>query len=607
MNLLDIDFKSMISNITDAFTTVYGEKYRELINKKLNNTYFISYFDIEGLKEYINYLKFCKSRELSIKFLEEIGISVNYDKSNYTKALDIDTSEILDSTIDTYYAFSSKRNQYVPLLAFDNENHEQENDILQNNRLKLINYFLREKNKKITIEDLPSFMATDEYLEILNKIKKYKTIYDKLFQEFSNWEKSLESYETFIKKEEDKRNEIYKRKKQELFQLIYDKLPKKVKEAIQGKDIEEQQKIILGDFDITSPSLIESFSKNSFEELTDSNNNIWKKITKIGIHQVEYLKHLKITLPFNDAYDCNNEEKLSFYLDFLKQEKIQQYIPSQDVISFIENTRKEKMEEAYLEYLSNRSDYQKIANSFSYQPDFLNTIRNIIQKKMILVTLPYAIDKQGNIISFLCYSVRKNAAGYLDYLLLHECGHAIEKTEKGCGLGPEYTYNNDLWYNPYDNNFRIYEKINENLNDIFTLEALDYLHKNDIYLLEPKEIVQQDCQDKNTYMITKKILYPLLEKFREEVIAAKLNVNPSILTQCIGEDNYEALVDVVNKVDYLCRNDLEHLLKYYPDTSICKEYQKQLERANEIYNAIDEYSAKRDSNASNLEKKQDKK
>ena len=90
-------------------------------------------------------------------------------------------------------------------------------------------------------------------------------------------------------------------------------------------------------------------------------------------------------------------------------------------------------------------------------------------------------------------------------------------------------------------------------------------------------------------MITKKILYPLLEKFREEVIAAKLNVNPSILTQCIGEDNYEALVDVVNKVDYLCRNDLEHLLKYYPDTSICKEYQKQLERTSEIYTAMDTY------------------
>ena len=56
-------------------------------------------------------------------------------------------------------------------------------------------------------------------------------------------------------------------------------------------------------------------------------------------------------------------------------------------------------------------------------------------------------------------------------------------------------------------------------------------------------------------------------------------------------------------MDYLCRNDLEYLLKYNPDAPMCKEYQKQLERANEIYNAIDEYSAKRDSNTSNLEKK----
>src|SRR5699024_4679026 len=111
------------------------------------------------------------------------------------------------------------------------------------------------------------------------------------------------------------------------------------------------------------------------------------------------------------------------------------------------------------------------------------------------------------------------------------------------------------WRNPYDKRFRIYEKFNETLDDIFTLEALEYLHNNDIYMLEPREIVQLDCQDKNTYMAAKKLLFPLLEKFREEVIEAKINVNPSILTQCIGEDNYEALVDAVNKVDYLCRKD----------------------------------------------------
>ena len=121
-------------------------------------------------------------------------------------------------------------------------------------------------------------------------------------------------------------------------------------------------------------------------------------------------------------------------------------------------------------------------------------------------------------------------------------------------------------------------------------------------MLEPREIVQLDCQDKNTYMATKKLLFPLLEKFRDEVIEAKINVNPSILTQCIGVDNYEGLVDAVNKVDYLCRNGLVSDLKYAPDSAKCDEYREQVKRVADIYVAIDEYSAKRDSNTSNLEK-----
>lgn len=98
-----------------------------------------------------------------------------------------------------------------------------------------------------------------------------------------------------------------------------------------------------------------------------------------------------------------------------------------------------------------------------------------------------------------------------------------------------------------------------------------------------------------------------MEKFREEVIAAKINANPSILTQSIGEDNYEALVDTVNKVDYLCRNGLSYELEHSPDSVMCKEYQEQLKRAAEIYTAIGEYSTKSSSNTSNFEKNKTRK
>ena len=589
MNLLDIDFENLKKPIIDAFTFVYGEKYRDVVRKQINNTCFIYYFDVDGIYSYINYLRGCKDKELSLRFLDKIGVSTCYDRSNYTPYFDDATLQVLDNTIDCAFAFSKLRNLCSPLCAFD-ENNPVPEDVLQQNKLKIINYFLQEKGKQLSLDEVTAFMKSDEYSEIYQKIERYRNIYHDLLKEYSNWEKSLSPYLEFINTENERKNNIYQEKKKELFLSVYPMLPKAMKDAISDKDVLEQEKIVFGEESITSPTLVERFAKKQMDKLTTSTSSALIELGEIRYDHKTFFNQLGITLPFQNLANCDTEEKLSSYLDFLKQEKIQQYIPSQDVISFIEKTRIEKMEEAYLEYLSSRSDYQKIVHhEIPFPPDILSMMQRIIQNKMICVTIPAAINEQGDIIPFLCYTVRKNVAGYLDYLLLHECGHAIEKTKNGCGLQPDYTYNNDSWYNPYDNNFRVYEKINENLNDIFTLEALDYLHKNDIYLLEPKEIVQLDCQDQNTYMATKKLLFPLLEKFREEVIEAKINVNPSILTQCIGVDNYEVLVDAVNKVDYLCRNDLEYLLKYNPDAPMCKEYQKQLERASEIYSAIDTY------------------
>ena len=72
MNLLDIDFQSIKTPIIDAFTYVYGEKYRDIIRKRINNIYFISYFDVEGIDSYIHYLRGCKGKELSLRFLDAL-------------------------------------------------------------------------------------------------------------------------------------------------------------------------------------------------------------------------------------------------------------------------------------------------------------------------------------------------------------------------------------------------------------------------------------------------------------------------------------------------------------------------------------------------------
>ncbi len=92
MNKLNIELKnlspylkSISPYIIDAFSSVYGEEYRPIISKKINNAVIVAYHDIEGLKDYVIYLERCKEREFSIRFLDEIGIDIQaHKKSNYT-------------------------------------------------------------------------------------------------------------------------------------------------------------------------------------------------------------------------------------------------------------------------------------------------------------------------------------------------------------------------------------------------------------------------------------------------------------------------------------------------------------------------------------------
>ena len=98
-----------------------------------------------------------------------------------------------------------------------------------------------------------------------------------------------------------------------------------------------------------------------------------------------------------------------------------------------------------------------------------------------------------------------------------------------------------------------------------------------------------DVSNHNTALITKNLLKPLLLKFRQQVVSAKVKADCNELIRYIGKDNFEELVDVVNKVDYLFRNGVVPRIDTSPDDEMVKEYFKQVKRAKRIYSNIDYY------------------
>lgn len=213
MDKLNIDFESLLPYVIDAFSSVYGEEYRSIISKKINNTVIISYHDLEGLENYVSYLKKCKSCELSIRFLDEIGINIGtYKKDNYTEPLDDNIQAILNCLIDSSYGFSKFADNWAPLLAFDSSDKTNSERLLEN-KIKIVNYFLGNDRDKITAENFEFFTETEEFLELLKKINKFKIVYKKLLSEYNDWEKQLAPYEKYIEDEKKEKKIFYKKRK----------------------------------------------------------------------------------------------------------------------------------------------------------------------------------------------------------------------------------------------------------------------------------------------------------------------------------------------------------------------------------------------------------
>ena len=532
-SILNLDLYSFIPYAIVAFSHVYGIEYREHLKNNLEHTIINIYRDVDGLSSYIFHLKRCKNRELAIKFLSHLDFEIpDYPPQNFTLSFNDETEELLYKFI--YYSYS----------AFENMNKEKVNELLK--------------------------------------------LYYELKQEYEEWEKVLEPYEKYVKYENERKSEILKFRKSELFRIIYPSLPLPVLKIIQDKPQSEQEETIFSYLDISCNSLIENFSQEKMDKLyskdIEPNDKFW-----IVYWQSQYLKNLGITIPNTIHLDCKTTEDIANYLNFINQSNIKQYIPPNEVIRYITTIREKKYDAALNEYFKNRNDFKAIMQFFDNNENNINYFLSILKKVQICVAGEGGHDEKNNFLRIMSFTVRSGDHDKLAHNFLHEAGHAIDQNEQGTGFEPLEDYRENGHRNPYDSRWRKYERFNETINDIFTIEALEYLNSVGIYLIQPYEFTCLDTSNHNTFLVTKDLLRPLIKRFRAQVIKAKLNSEPNYLVQFIGKEHYEALVDIVNKVDYLCHNGLERKLKDEADDIMVLEYQAQLEKLTEVYINIDNY------------------
>lgn len=580
MDNISIDLKKVLPFVIEAFTFVYGEKYRDIISDKINNAIIIQHYNIESLKEYILYIEECQKREYAIKFLEKIGVNVEkYKKANYTEELDNKIEKILEYYInDSDFGFSNKTDYFVPLQAFKKDNNTNPKRLLLN-KIKIINYLLNDEHELVTEKNFDLFTKTEEYQQILKKIDELNLVYEPLLSEYKKWEEKLKPYKDFIDSETERKKRILEKKKSLLFEDIYPKLPITIKDAISNKPKDEKIATILGPTDISSESIIELFDSNKMEQLKAEDTDFLTK-TVILSRQLNYLK--------NTYGDTIDEKEINNYFLFLEEEDIKQFIPSDDLIHFVTLAREKRYEEAIREYYTTRKDFLNLKEQ-GFDKDSLEYIYENMKGESVFIYGKGATRSDNKFVSIMFYTIRSDDGGALCYTFMHECGHIIDQNKNGIAFEPYTDFCDNSTENPYDNTCRKYEKFNETLNDIFTIEALEFLHSHGMYLIEPQKFTLEDVSNYNTALITKNLLQPLLLKFRSQVISAKINADQNELTRYIGQDNFEELVDVVNKVDYLSRNGVINKIETSKEDELVKEYFKQVNRAEKIYHNIDDY------------------
>ena len=340
----------------------------------------------------------------------------------------------------------------------------------------------------------------------------------------------------------------------------------------------------MDDNDFTDGLLLDFFDEENISELNSNNVKVYKKYF-IKEWQVSYLKNFDIHLPNRDILHSTKEEDVDAYLKFLEREDVKELIPSSDIIDIIHEICEEEANNCLKKYCTERDDFKRIMKLCNLDSSYENWLLSFIKNKKICITGEGAtID--GRYASVMFYTIRNLSFGNMAINYIHEMGHVCDDKSNTMS-GIEISDCNIK--NPYNSSKRKYEVMNEALNDIFTMEAANFLNSNNIYLFEDKENTNLDYYSDNMGTLTKDILRPLVRLYRDYVIEAKINADKSILTNYIGEENFEELNDIVNKVEYLCSKGVKYKLEKNEECEEVIEYNKQLDRAQQLYKNIEEY------------------
>lgn len=579
MNLLDIDVYDSIPDIVNAYTKVFGTEYKDIIEKRINSVIYITYKNPEGMYNYIQFLKRCKEKELAIRFLEKIGVDVSKDCKKYADRLDENLDDLIDNYMGSYLGINSNFRIYLGVRAWlPTDKNTNTKEIIEA-KIEFINFFRGKNGNLITEENFQEFCKTDEYKKIYDEIQEYLQILEQLSIEYKNYLQSLEPYQEYVDNEQNRRNDMEIIHTKALYEKTEKYLTEDLKNLLDEKysSIDEKSKTLFDD-GVSAKSCFEFFSKESENKLNDSSISQGDK-SLIYYYRTMYFKKLGFVIE-NEENFKTEEDKYNY---IIQQNDIQNLILPEDNIREIISLKNEALKEFQKDFIYSSEHWLEKSDNLEVKEWIYERIIN----KVIGIS---GICQKGEFRPALFFTVRNEEGGTLDYLLLHELCHVCETEGKEtrilrCGFD---LADSDTSKNPYNSAKRKYERLNETITDIFTVEAMQILHQEGIYIFEKPEYTIENVNDRNTTDICKNLLKPFVKEYREQIIRARILGDMKGLYEVIGKENFEELNDIINKVDSLERLTIKLKKDQREDPTVI-EYYRQVERLNKLYYNMQNY------------------
>lgn len=206
---MNIDVQEYIADILDAYTKVYGAEYRDIIEQRMNRIFYIMYNDFDGMRFYLYFLQDCKRKELGIKFLQQIGIDVSkQQEKSYAEDLDEGIYTLLRKYIGGYYCIEPIfKNNPDGIKAWGTLN-EDVNPEVEEQKIEFINFLRGQDVTPVTKETFQEFCETDEYKDILKRVKECLQVYEQISKEYEEYLQEILPYTNHVEFEAKRRDEI---------------------------------------------------------------------------------------------------------------------------------------------------------------------------------------------------------------------------------------------------------------------------------------------------------------------------------------------------------------------------------------------------------------